>query len=386
MKVKIFLSIVMFLALVLAGMVNVPGSATYAAKPKPRTNAWAKTGSMQADRYMHTATLLLNRKVLVAGGINNSQTTATAELYNPTTGKWSKTGSMSARRVNFTATLLHNGKVLVAGGAADNSGNGNALATAELYNPTTGKWSKTGSMSTSRYIHTATLLPNGQVLVVGGTEDNHTDGDGLDTAELYNPTTGKWSTTGSMASSRVDFTATLLPDGKVLVAGGWDNSGDGSGNALATAELYNPTDGTWSTTGSMTSNRVDFTATLLPDGKVLVASGDAAGTAELYNPTDGTWSTTDSMTMSTSRYKHTATLLPNGKVLVAGGAADNSGGDALNTAELYNPTDGTWSTTDPMFTGRLSHTETLLPNKKVLVVGGWNVDSLAKAELFSAPN
>jgi len=133
----------------------------------------------------------------------------------------------------------------------------------------------------------------------------------------------------------------------------------------------------------MSTSRVDFTATPLLNGKVLVTGGDAAGTAELYNPTDDTWSTTD--TISTSRYKHTATLLPNGKVLVAGGAADTSGGDTLSTAELYNPTNGTWSTTDPMSTGRSNHTATLLPTKKVLVVGGWNVDSLAKAEVFSAP-
>src|SRR5882724_11182609 len=155
MKGKLLLSIGMLLALVLAAMVSVPGSTTYAAQPKPRASAWAKTGSMYADRYRHTATLLPNGKVLVAGGINNSETTATAELYNPTAGKWSKTGSMASRRVNFTATLLRNGKVLGVGGAAENGGNGNALATAELYNPTTGKWSKTGSMASSRYIHTA---------------------------------------------------------------------------------------------------------------------------------------------------------------------------------------------------------------------------------------
>lgn len=379
MKRKLSLTVVMLLSLALAGLLEAAGSPTHAVSP--RTGSWSKTGAMTIDRYHHTATLLPNGQVLVTGGFSNSDTTARTELYTIKNGKWAKARPMSTPRVYHTATLLPNGKVLVVGGwINDANDSGNALASAEIYTTRTGRWTKTGSLTDARLGHTATLLSNGKVLVVGGTTDRQS-GDGLASAELYDPTTGTWSATGSMSVSRVDFTATLLPDGKVLVAGGWDNNGDGSGNPLDTAELYDPTSGTWSATGSMSTPRVDHTATLLPNGQVLVVGGDDAGTAELYDPTSGTWATTDAM--STAHYMHTATLLPNGQVLIAGGTANLSSPSALNTAELYDPTAGTWSPASSMLTARLGHTATFLPNRKVLVAGGWNEDSLAKAELFS---
>ena len=194
---------------------------------------------------------------------------AAAQLPNT----FANTGSLAAARVVHTATLLPNGKVLVAGG----SGNSGFFASAELYDPASGTWTATGSLAAARQTHTATLLPNGKVLVTGGL-----NGSNLTSAELYDPASGTWTTTGSLAAARYRHTATLLPSGKVLVAGGTGNSG-----YLASAELYDPASGTWAATGSLATARYLHTATLLPNGKVLVAGGQADGaylaSAELYD-------------------------------------------------------------------------------------------------------
>ena len=154
-------------------------------------------------------------------------------------GTWTVTGSMNAQRYEYTATLLQNGQVLVAGGVDDFN---RPRASAELYNPSTGTWTTTGSMQTGRSFHTATLLPNGQVLVAGG-QPSADLGCPNDTAsaELYNPATGAWSTTGSLNQARDEHTATLLTNGQVLVAGGEFNEPDCvSTTFLNSAELYTP--------------------------------------------------------------------------------------------------------------------------------------------------
>jgi hypothetical protein len=129
--------------------------------PMPFT--FSDTGSLNIPRFLHTATLLPNGKVLVAGGDSGSGELSSAELYDPATGTWSATGSLNTARSQHTATLLPNGKVLVAGG----EGPGGVLRSAELYDPISGTWSNTGN-GTARRVHTATLLPNGKVLVAGG--------------------------------------------------------------------------------------------------------------------------------------------------------------------------------------------------------------------------
>ena len=266
--------------------------------------------------------------------------------------------SMSVGRSEHTAILLPNGKVLVVGG----SDGALSLATAELYDPANGTWTTTGSMSVARRgLPTATLLPTGKVLVAGGSNDTT-----LASAELYDPANGTWSSTGSLSAGRYGHTATLLKNGKVLVAGG---------NNLASAELYDPASGTWSSAGSMATVRSWHTATLLNDGKVLVAGGTLAS-AELYDPTSGTWSSTGNM--GGFRYSHTATLLPDGKVLVTGGY---SGGPSPRDDLLYDPASGTWSSTGSMST-RGRHTTTLLPNGKVLAVA----EGYPKAELYDPTN
>ena len=171
--------------------------------------------------------------------------------------------------------------------------------------PTCSGWASTGSLLEPRWGHTVTLLPNGKVLAAGGYSS--VIGGFLATAELYDPASGTWSATGSMASDRWLHTATLLPDGKVLVAGGFSTIGA----FLETAELYDPASGTWSPTGSMIQSHSEHTATLLPNGQVLVVGGNINPTAELYDPTSGTWSVTGSM--AAPCYDCSATLLPNGK-------------------------------------------------------------------------
>jgi N-acetylneuraminic acid mutarotase len=318
------------------------------------------------------ATLLPSGQVLVVGGYETS-----AELYNPATGTWTLTGPMNVARNLATATLLGNGEVLVAGG----NSNG-VTASAELYNPTTNTWTLTGSMHTARYQHTATLLQNGEVLVAGGYNENVSN-PFLANAELYNPSTGTWTTTGSMHAARIYDTMMLLSSGQVLVAGGY-NTTPTAINILATAELYNPATGTWALTGKMHTPRTGHAAALLASGQVLVAAGEnyssSLTSAELYNPASGTWTLTGRL--HAARNQHTATLLANGQALVAGG---QNGTSFVATTELFNPSTGTWTTTGSLNTPRIEHTATLLSGGQVLVAGGQdrNYNYLASAELYT---
>jgi hypothetical protein len=352
-------------------------------------NAWFPTGQMTSGRSEHTATLLTNGTVLAAGGAaeyppNMTAITSSAEIYDSQAETWTLTGSMTTARGNHTATLLPNDTVLAAGGFEPFPSPAPVNPSAEIYDPVAGTWSLTATMTTPRAQHTATLLPNGTVLVAGGATSMYgSGGPALASAEIYNPTAGTWTPTGNMTTARYLHTATLLPNGTVLVAGGSQTIPNGTGaggSPIATAEIYDPTTGTWSTTGSMSTARGNHTATLLPNGTVLVAGGGVesstsyttVASAEIYNPTTGTWSSTGSM--STLRAWHTATLMPNGTVLVAGGG-DPDGNVSSNSAELYDSVAGTWTLTGSLTTARAQHTATLLPNGTVLAAGGGNPGS-----------
>jgi len=346
-------------------------------------------------RAWHTMTLLNDGHVLLVGGIvgNTNPTSGavatpaasgqasqsasnTASLYDPATDTYADTGTMAQGRVLHTATLLEDGKVLVVGGAGTafnldptSAGSSSApIATAEIYDPGTGTFSPTGSLTTARTFHTATLLKDGKVLIAGGSDANNKS---LSSAELYDPQTGTFTATGSMNDVRSFDTATLLQDGKVLIVGGMSSSsGSGSSGAAdpatASAELYDPSSGTFTKiTTPLVAPRALHTATLLQDGKVLIAggldtggSGDLLASAELYDPATQTFVKTGDM--KHGHAFHAAAILPDGKVVIAGFAGsltDMLGGglgggtatpppnsnDPLGGAELYDPATGTFS-------------------------------------------
>lgn len=218
--------------ILIAGGYGASGALNSAELYDPVTGTFAPTGSMNEPRRITTSTLLNNGMVLIAGGLNASGTLADAELYNPATGSFSITGSMSAARYYHTATLLNNGRVLIAGGYTPNG----YLASAELFDSATGQFSATGSLNTARSDATATLLNNGTVLIAGGEGGTLTNYFPQSSAELYDPSTGKFTLTGSLNAARVAFTAALLENGTVLVAGGADSNR----NAESSAELYEP--------------------------------------------------------------------------------------------------------------------------------------------------
>ncbi len=312
---------------------------------------------------------------VIATSVQDSSKTGIASVTIVPSG-FRPTGSMSTGRAEHTATLLPSGKVLIAGGDSCSFINyyqSCPLDSAEVYDPVAGTFATTGKMSVTRFFHTATLLGNGKVLVTGGHDAS---------AELYDPASGTFAATmGSMSVGRSFHTATLLASGNVLIAGGSNATG-----ALATAELYDPTAGTFTLTGSMAAGRTSHTATLLANGMVLIAGGstsaNATPTTELYDPAKGSFTAANGMV--SPRIFHTATLLSNGNVLVTGGIANLGTGVSLSSAEVYNVAAGTFAaTTAPMVTARDSHFAVLLANGDVLVAGGSFGSSAFTAELYN---
>lgn len=289
----------------------------------PTTGFFTTTGTMAApEREAPTVTKLADGKVLITGGYGFSVMTS-AERYDPATGIFTTMGSMTSGRYGHSATLLTTGQVLVAGGTTNS----------EVFDPTSGRFSATGSLSVARSYHTATLLANGKVLIAGGQLGS---GSATTGAELFNPATGTFSATGSMRNPRRAHQATLLADGTVLIAGGsQDNSG---ANVLTTAEIYDPITGTFSSTGSMHSARENHRAALLASGLVLITGGYSGGgssgylaSAEIYDPALRTFTAT-ATAMNKARESHSAIVLTNGNVLIAGGSDYTA---AIASAELY---------------------------------------------------
>ena len=283
---------------------------------------------------------------------------------------WTPTGSMSTHRTLAGAVRLQNGDVLVFGGEEHPTGE---VGTAELYDPTTGTFSSTGDMTTERAYVTGTLLPDGRVLVAGG---YGTSGP-LSTAEVYSPASGTWQSVSPMHGKVYAGTQTLLPSGKVLV------TGFGFGDA---AEIYDPATDTWTDTGAPVGDGFFGTATLLPSGQVLVAGAtDGTNAAGLYDPATNAW--TKAASPLVARQAPQAALLPDGDVLLAGGEP-SGGGPAYASSEIYDPSTNTWTmTSTSMSDPRYGFNLTALSSGDLIASGGCtgdcpNSDRLTSTDRF----
>jgi len=394
----------------------------------PATGLWTLVNQMNGSREYHSAILMMDGRVLVAGGSGTNAVSKKAEIFDPAGETWIVTGSLNFNRAQHAASMLPNGMVLITGGSS---------AYAEQYDPASGTWTtNTVPMNFARTQHTATLLPGGRILVAGGDVSSQasrsaetysstngfwttkavanagvdcmtllSDGralatggawefyvtnmygqtkvfEGLSNAQTYDFTTGVWTGISPMNLARYGHTMTLLPDGKVMVAGGYFHLTNGmfqTGKIYATnSELFDPVTGTWSISGSLNYPRFGHTATLLPNGKVLVIGGGPTN-AELFDPTTERWTIAAYLTNNLT-FGYTATLLPNGKVLVAG---NDEVAPASAYTEIYDPALDRWTMASNMNVGRYSHTATLLPNGKVLVTGGNTASStIANVESY----
>jgi hypothetical protein len=254
----------------------------------PGSGTFKPTADMAHHRQGHTATLLRDGRVLIAGGQGDGpESLSSAELYDPALGGFASAGHMNYQRTAHAASLLSNGQVLITGGAEAGGPEGAiTLQNSEVYDPSSRSFINVGRMRWQRFGQSSTLLSNGTVLIAGGRRFT-----GLYSAELYNPENRSFQETGNMMVPHYLHTATLLSNGKVLIAGGWDGTGP-SPVGMKDAELYDPVAGTFSETSNMNTARLDQTANLLPDGRVLMAggidgNGNVTATCEIYNPATG---------------------------------------------------------------------------------------------------
>jgi hypothetical protein len=340
--------------------------------------------SLGERRSSHTATVLADGRLLIAGGLSGNTALASVLLVDPATGAVRSTGSLQTARGRHTATLLKDGRVLIAGGVVVSGTTSTPIDSAEIYDPASGQFTSVGSMTMARAHHAAAGLPDGRVLICGGAGAAPPGGvTPLHvTAEVFDPATGRFTAAGNMMTTRSGHTATLLDTGQVLVT------------SQGTAELFDAATSRFTRTGNPNQPRSGDTATLLRDGRVLLVGGLAANlsltAAELYDPRTATFQVTDSL--ATSRHGHTATLLPDGRVLVAGGwmMTKSAPGDArpytsspTATAEMYDPVAGTFTATASLAAARGAHVAALTGNG-VWITGGIGTVGLDSSEVFGA--
>lgn len=347
------------------------------------SGAWAQgrvapAGSLALARTHHTATVLKDGRVLVIGGrgVDGLSTLPSVEVYEPKSGKWKPGPPMTVGRSHHAATLLADGRVLVTGGttheASDDGHRFVALASAEVFDPKTNRWTAVPDMAEARNGHTATLLDDGTVLVVGGAREQRTH---LASVERFDPKTNSWTPAKPLATPRWLHAAVHLADDSVVVVGGRSNQaqgGKGPGVSLATVERFEPKTGAWTTVAPMSEERQRAGIAVLADGETVVAVGGQTATsstnyAETWTPGGADWVPLENH-LSMSLSGHTATKLPNGDLLVVGGEPPN----AVDTARAQRWVAATkqWCLAGQLAAARKLHSASLLPDGSVLVVGG----------------
>ena len=341
--------------LLLAGALAIGGVPALA----QTAGTWAVTGGMRASEENAAASLMKDGRVLVAGGDQGGigLVVKTAQIYDPATNAWTTVKNMASKRLGHSATTLPDGRILIAGGGYGAYPNYKVLKTIELFDPTTKQFSAGAPMATGRAGHTATMLPGGKVLVVGGMSAYYLSirfAVCTNSVELYDPATANWSTRAPMSKPRCGHTTTVLPDGRILVAGGDFRS------LANTAEIYDPATNAWTPTGNLNVARAGHSAALLNTGRVLVAGPDQS--AELYDPASGSWIATGSESFTHAGID--IAVLPSGQVLAPGG-------NMTGASELYDPAVGLWSPTGSLNHLRLNFPVTTLANGDVLVSGGY---------------
>ena len=330
---------------------------------------------MTTPRAAHTATLLRDGRVLVTGGFgDDGGSEKSAELFEPSTGRFLRTGSMSVGRQSHTATLLKDGSVLIAGGYDPD---GRRLRTAEVYDPASGRSTPTGSMSGPRADQTATLLADGRVLMAGGTGPGYTF---LSSAEIYDPSSGRFSSTGSMSVPRESATATLLEDGRVLIAGGHAGRHEAL-QIYSSAETFDPERGRFTEIGDLTVARHKHDAVLLRDGRVLIVGGSDArddlgmySTAEMFDADTDTFSEAGNLNDARYKMRGTTLLLADGRALVCCGAP---------SAEVFDPVSARFAEIPgSLGAGPLFAAAARVGPDEILVTGGYSLEGPATADTW----
>ncbi|WP_437567767.1 kelch repeat-containing protein [Sorangium sp. So ce542] len=340
----------------------------------PVHDRWIEAGVF-GPRKMHAASLLPGGGVLVVGGVGRGGWLADAARYVPETDVWQSAAPMIAARAALSATWLPGvDRVLVAGGH-DARG---VHASTELYSPAADRWTASARMSTARAGHVALWIPGvDRALILGGTDAR---GFSVAGVELYDPVANEWASAAPMSASRDRFAATLLADGRVLVAGGTSN-----GTPLANVEIYDPAAERWTEAAPMRAARAHHAATQLPDGRILVVGGDASAGAEIYEPAEDRWTCVGAPVRR--RAGSTMTLLADGRALVVGGSGADASAcdlfDAGSSAKRRRAAVGPrWTPAAPMYAGRAGHAMALLPDGRVLVVGAPSGTSINVAEIY----
>ena len=305
----------------------------------PTSSSWSSVAPMLEARTYPAVAVLQDGTVLVAGGARNQVPLATAERFDPRTGTWTSAGRMTVAHTDATASVLPDGRVLVAGGGMTARPYA-ATARTDLYDPASGTWSAGPPMSVARADQTATVLADGRVLVAGGATVYYALGQVHASAEIFDPQRNSWTTVASMDSARYTAAAVTINGGRqVLVAGGWDSTAD-LAPSLASAELYDVAGNTWTPVGSMSDGRGQFRMVLLTDGRALAVGGidstyNVLSSADLYDPGSQTWTGTGRTPVPV--FWGALAALPDDSVLIAGGATDkNTIGETAATA-LYRP-------------------------------------------------